>query len=95
LAAIAVLLPRFHGLNEWACAGISFKMTGAAASHVFAGDFDPYAFHVLVPSFLAVLALASWALAPHGTKRSLCSVGGCSSSELHSAARARRCSNQT
>jgi uncharacterized membrane protein YphA (DoxX/SURF4 family) len=64
LGAIALLVPRFPRLKEWAYAGIFFNVTGAAASHVAAGDYGIYAFHVLVSLFLAVLVVASWALRP-------------------------------
>jgi len=64
LGAIALLVPRFPRLKEWAYAGIFFNVTGAAASHAAVGDYDVYAFHVLVNLFLAVLVVASWALRP-------------------------------
>ena len=62
--AIAILVPRFPRLKEWAYAGIFFDLTGAAASCVAVGGYGAYAFHVLAPPFLAVLAVASWALRP-------------------------------
>src|SRR6266498_3998029 len=34
LGAIALLVPRFPRLKEWAYAGTFFNMTGAAASHM-------------------------------------------------------------
>ena len=37
--AIALLVPRFPLLKEWAYAGIFFNMTGAAASHLAVGDY--------------------------------------------------------
>jgi uncharacterized membrane protein YphA (DoxX/SURF4 family) len=64
LGAIALLVPRFPRLKEWAYAGIFFNVTGAAASHAAVGDYGTYAFHVLVNLFLAVLVVASWALRP-------------------------------
>ncbi len=64
LGAIALLVPRFPRLKEWAYAGIFSNVTGAAASHAAVGDYDVYAFHVLVNLFLAVLVVASWALRP-------------------------------
>ncbi len=64
LGAIALLVPRFPRLKEWAYAGIFFNVTGAAASHAAVGDYGIYAFHVLVNLFLAVLVVASWALRP-------------------------------
>ncbi|HEX6496438.1 MAG TPA: DoxX family protein [Acidobacteriaceae bacterium] len=62
--AIAILVPRFPRLKEWAYAGIFFDLTGAAASTIGAGVYGAYAFHVLAPLVIAVLAVASWALRP-------------------------------
>jgi hypothetical protein len=67
LGGMTLLVPGFHRLKELAYAGIFFNMTGAAASHAFSSDYGPYAFHFIVPAFLAVLAVASWALLPHRT----------------------------
>jgi hypothetical protein len=64
LGAIAILVPRFPRLKEWAYAGIFFDLTGAAASVAAVGGYGVYAFHILAPLFLAVLAVASWALRP-------------------------------
>jgi hypothetical protein len=64
LRAIAILVPRFPRLKEWAYAGIFFDLTGAAASCAAVGGYGVYAFHVLAPLILAVVAMASWALRP-------------------------------
>ena len=64
LGAIAILVPRFPRLKEWAYAGIFFDLTGAAASVVAVGGYGAYAFHVLAPLILAVIAMASWGLRP-------------------------------
>ena len=61
LGGVAILSPGFPRLKEWAYAGIFFNMTGAATSHVFAGD---AVWHVVVPAAFALLAVASWALRP-------------------------------
>jgi uncharacterized membrane protein YphA (DoxX/SURF4 family) len=61
LGVIAVLVPGFPRLKEWAYAGFFFDLTGAAASQAFAGN---DAVQVLAPlGFLAVV-MASWALRP-------------------------------
>ena len=65
LGTIALLVPRFPRLKEWAYAGIFFTMTGAALSHVVSGD---AAWHMLYTGCLAVLTLASWALRPQSRK---------------------------
>ena len=36
--AVALFVPRFSRLKEWAYAGAFFNYTGAAASHVLVGD---------------------------------------------------------
>lgn len=66
LGAIAILVPRFPRLKEWAYAGIFFDLTGAAASSAAVGGSSGgvYAFHILAPLVLAVVLAASWALRP-------------------------------
>ena len=64
LGAIAILVPRFPRLKEWAYAGIIFDLTGAAASNAAVGGYGVYFFHILAPLLLAGLTLASWALRP-------------------------------
>lgn len=59
LGAIAILVPRFPRLKEWAYAGIFFDLTGAAASSAAVGG---SAFHIIVPLIIAGLTVASWAL---------------------------------
>ena len=61
LGAIAILVPGFPRLKEWAYAGIFFNMTGAAATGVFTHS---AAWHVIVDLVLASLTVASWALRP-------------------------------
>lgn len=64
LGAIAILVPRFPRLKEWAYAGIIFDLTGAVASIAAVGRYGAYAFHILAPLIIAGLAMASWALRP-------------------------------
>ena len=61
LGAIAILVPRFPRLKEWAYAGIFFDLTGAAVSSAAVGG---QAFHIIAPLVGAVLAVVSWALRP-------------------------------
>ncbi|QBD76002.1 DoxX family protein [Ktedonosporobacter rubrisoli] len=61
LGTIALLLPGFPRLKEWAYAGIFFEMTGAAASWAARGAAISSLFW---PLAFAVLALVSWALRP-------------------------------
>jgi hypothetical protein len=69
LGAIAILVPRFPRLKEWAYAGIFFDLTGAAASCAAVGGYGAYAFHVIAPLIIAGFMMASWALRP--TSRTL------------------------
>ncbi|MEP6731291.1 MAG: DoxX family protein [bacterium] len=61
LGAVALVLPGFGRLKEWAYAGIVFNMTGAAASHIAVNDAR---WHIAATLTIAALALASWALRP-------------------------------
>ena len=61
LAGIALVVPRFPRLKEWAYAGVFFNMTGAAISHAVCGD---SAWHVVVTFTFALLAVVSWGLRP-------------------------------
>jgi hypothetical protein len=64
--AIAILIPRFPRLKEWAYAGIFFDLTGAALSCAAVGGYGAYGFHVIAPLIIAAIAVASWALRPQG-----------------------------
>ena len=66
LGAIAILVPRYPRLKEWAYAGIFFDLTGAAASCAAVGGYGAYAFHVIAPLIIAGFTVASWALRPEG-----------------------------
>src|SRR5262249_46459621 len=57
--AIAIALPRFPRLREWAYAGAFFDYSGAVASHVQVGD-GPSIW--IAPLIFAAITLASWAL---------------------------------
>jgi uncharacterized membrane protein YphA (DoxX/SURF4 family) len=63
LGAIAVLMPRFPRLKEWAYAGMFFNMTGAAVSTI-AVTGGGEAWHVVAQLLMAALVVASWALRP-------------------------------
>jgi uncharacterized membrane protein YphA (DoxX/SURF4 family) len=62
LGAIALLVPRFPRLKEWAYAGTFFVFAGAVASGVARGLDDPS--FIWPPFIFAVLTLASWVLRP-------------------------------
>jgi len=59
--AIALVIPRFPRLKEWAYAGIMFELTGAAASEVAVGNSPG---DIATPLILAALTITSWALRP-------------------------------
>ena len=67
LAGIALLVPRFPRLKEWAYAGLVFLYTGAIASRLAVGD---PAVTLAGPVILTSLTVASWALRPP-TRRDL------------------------
>ena len=64
LGTIAILVPRFPRLKEWAYAGIFFDLTGAAVSCAAVGGYGAYGFHVIAPLLLTAFTVASWALRP-------------------------------
>ena len=61
LGAIAIVIPRFPRLKEWAYAGFFFDLTAAAVSHAAVGD---SAADIAAPIVFLALVLASWALRP-------------------------------
>jgi len=61
LGGIALLVPDFPLLKEWAYAGICFDLTSAAVSHAASGD---AAAEISAPLVFAVLAMASYVLRP-------------------------------
>ena len=68
LGAIAILVPLYPRLKEWAYAGIFFDLTGAVASMAAVGVYGAYGFHILAPLIIASLAVASWALRPESRR---------------------------
>lgn len=61
LGVIAVLIPKFPLLKEWAYAGFFFSMSGAAYSHIVVGD----PMSEIFPSLLLLtLTLLSWYFRP-------------------------------
>jgi DoxX-like family len=64
LGAIAILVPRYLRLKEWAYAGIFFDLTGAAASCAAVGGYGAYGFHIIAPLIITGFTVTSWALRP-------------------------------
>jgi uncharacterized membrane protein YphA (DoxX/SURF4 family) len=65
LGVIAVLMPRFTLLKEWAYAGFFFTMSGAVVSHLAVGD---SAKELFGPVLLIVLTVTSWYFRPADRK---------------------------
>jgi len=62
LGAVALAIPRFPRLKEWAYAGMVFNLTGALVSHLASGDIEvgPMVYLVVMTGVTA----ASWSLRP-------------------------------
>jgi hypothetical protein len=71
LAGVALLVPRFPRLKEWANAGLVFNYAGAAASHLAVGD---RAAALVAPVVFTALTAVSWALRP-SSRRDLAPTG--------------------
>jgi len=68
LGVIAILIPKFPLLKEWAYAGFFFAMSGAAISHLAAGQ----QFVEAVPSLiLLIVTVLSWYFRPADRKVTL------------------------
>ena len=65
LGVIAILIPKFKLLKEWAYAGIFFTMTGAVISHIASNDIKA---QIIAPFVLAIFAVLSWYLRPADRK---------------------------
>jgi uncharacterized membrane protein YphA (DoxX/SURF4 family) len=69
LGAVALVIPRFPRLKEWAYAGVFFDLTGAVVSLFASGLTNVGA--MAYPILMIGVAVASWALRP--PSRRLCS----------------------
>lgn len=65
LGVIAVLVPKFPLIKEWAYAGFFFTMTGAIFSHISVGD--PIT-AILPALLLLILTVVSWYFRPASRK---------------------------
>ena|SRR6185312_1146777 len=61
LGIIAILIPGFQLLKEWAYAGLFFVMSGAVISHIAASDVSV---QIIAPILLTVFIVLSWYLRP-------------------------------
>src|SRR5262245_19335666 len=64
LGAIAIIVPGFARLKEWAYAGMVINLTSAAISSFIAGN----KVDVIGPLVFLIVVLGSWALRPVGRK---------------------------
>src|SRR5687767_4664326 len=65
LGVVAVLIPKFPLLKEWAYAGFFIAMSGAISSHIAMGNSMK---EIFPPLLLLVLTLVSWYFRPAGRK---------------------------
>ena len=65
LGVIAILVPRFNLVKEWAYAGFFFVMSGAVFSHIAAGD---SVIEMLPALSLLILIVVSWYFRPADRK---------------------------
>lgn len=65
LGIIAILIPRFKLLKEWAYAGLFFTMSGAVISHIASNDVSV---QIIAPIVLAIFTVLSWYLRPADRK---------------------------
>ena len=65
LGVVAILVPKFPLVKEWAYAGFFFAMSGAIFSHLAVGD---EAIAYFGPTLLLVLTVVSWYFRPEDKK---------------------------
>lgn len=65
LGIIAILVPKFKLLKEWAYAGLFFTMTGAVISHIASNDIKP---QIIAPIVFSIFIVLSWYLRPADRK---------------------------
>lgn len=68
LGVLAILIPGYPLVKEWAYAGFFFLMSGAIFSHLAVGD--PFV-EYFGPGLLLVLTIVSWYFRPSGRKISV------------------------
>lgn len=71
LGVIAILIPKFRLLKEWAYAGFFFVMSGALFSHIAVGDPINDLFPAII---LLTLIVVSWYFRPADRKINLKSI---------------------
>lgn len=66
LAVIAILVPGFKLLKEWAYAGLFFVMTGALVSHLAQGEY--WTKEIIGPVMQTIFIILSWYFRPANRK---------------------------
>jgi uncharacterized membrane protein YphA (DoxX/SURF4 family) len=66
LGVIAILVPRFQLVKEWAYAGFFFVMTGAFVSHLASGDYSLKG--MIGPFMQTIFVILSWYFRPADRK---------------------------
>ncbi|MDB4925920.1 DoxX family protein [Mucilaginibacter sp.] len=66
LGVIAILIPRFKLVKEWAYAGFFFAMSGALVSHLASGDDSLKG--IIGPFMQTVFVILSWYFRPDNRK---------------------------
>lgn len=66
LGVIAILLPGFKLVKEWAYAGFFFLMTGAIVSHLASGDHTVQG--IIGPLMQSIFVILSWYFRPDNRK---------------------------
>ena len=66
MGVIAILVPGFKLVKEWAYAGFFFAMTGALVSHLAIGDHDVK--EILGPLMQSIFVVLSWYFRPANRK---------------------------
>jgi uncharacterized membrane protein len=66
LGVIAILVPKFKLLKEWAYAGFFFAMSGALVSHLAISDYNVKS--ILGPVFQMIFIFLSWYFRPDNKK---------------------------
>ncbi len=64
-SVVALLVPKFPRLKEWAYAGIAIDLLSASVAHIAVGDPAPNA---ITPLVIFGIAMASWATRPDSRK---------------------------
>lgn len=73
LGVIAILVPRFPLVKEWAYAGFFFVMTGALVSHLASGDHSLQG--IIGPLMQTLFIILSWYFRPANRKLASLNTG--------------------